>query len=336
MKTAAVISGGRSPEHEISMISAKNILVAIDQSIFKPIWIVASTTNKWYLVPCELWSKIKKVDNHSDLIEIQWCTSGIICNGLYITIDVAFPIMHGRYGEDGHLQGFLTMLSIPYTGSKVMASVLGMNKHLFKVMMNHVNLPVLPYITLTSVDVEYTEVQEILISKQLFIKPSNSGSSYGTAIVRNEKEWKVALKLALEFDNIILVEPYLQNVQEIECAVWLDRGIASTLGEINCIEGFYDYNNKYLNATKTVLHVPANIAAEESSLIQNMALEACKVLGVAQYARVDFFKDNSLIYINEINTLPGFTAISMFPSLLAYDAYTIQEVINSLLLAAVK
>lgn len=334
MIRVAVISGGAGLEHNISMISAYNILQQLDSTLFEAVWIVANKQHEWFLVPQAIWPTMKECITTEHLIPLLWRTGGYNLPDVTCYIDVAFPIMHGTYGEDGHVQGLLTMLNIPFAGCGVMSSVLGMHKHLFKIMMQAHNIPVLPYYLATSHNIAYSDVQKYLQCQTLFVKPSASGSSVGAMKVVDESAWHEALVQAFAIDEYVIIEPFLEGVREVECALWAQCGIASTLGEISVQGGFYDYDNKYVIEDNVTFTVPAIVDEDMTKKIQQYALHIAQLLGIKEYARVDFFIDGTSIYVNEINTLPGFTAISMFPRLLAHDGYSTQYVLSRLIMQA--
>lgn len=330
MKRVAVLAGGASPERAISMISAAFVLSHIDRSRYRPMLIVATETYEWCEVPESAWASCTLDHVLTVGRSVVWCRGGIEVEGVFMSIDSAFPTMHGTHGEDGHLQGFLTLLGINYVGSGVAASVVGMHKHIFKAMMKASHLPVLPYVYLTDRATEYREVAERLGTGSLFVKPSASGSSYGTSVVLDEAAWVPALDLAFQYDAGLLVEPYLPQVREIECAVWVGRSWASSLGEIIVKEGFYDYEQKYVTNSVEV-NVPADLTNQMAQRIKALAWDVCVVLGIQDYARVDFFVVGEDFYINEVNTMPGMTPISMFPKLLAVDGWSPEVWINQMI-----
>lgn len=320
MKTIAVISGGNSPEHTISHVSAKYILDNIDTTRYKVMWLVASTSHRWFMVPMEHWDRMKDVGSGEKLHEISWSHQSIICQGYRIHLDAAFPTMHGQFGEDGHLQGFLSMLSIPYAGSGVLGSVVCSHKHLMKQVLVSNDIPFLPYLALSDASMSFKAACRELSSDVLFVKPSMAGSSYGTSKVENEASWDEALKESWKYDSMALIEPYVE-AREIECAIWLDQTLSPIFGEIKTTSGYYDYDTKYVHTSNAELIAPADMDEEEAAELHALAIKACQVSGVKQYARVDFFKTKDAVYINEINALPGLTAISMFPRLLALNGY---------------
>ena len=336
MLTVAVISGGAGLEHAVSMVSARNVLKQLNNTLFRALWIVASKQHHWYVVPESVWDNVVEVGNADYLQPILWGTGGCSIADKFEAIDVVIPMMHGTYGEDGHLQGFLQMLSIAYTSCGVMSSVLGMHKHIFKIMMQAHHVPVLPYYVVKSLDVTYEEVTNYLATEVLFVKPSASGSSIGVMQVYDALSWRKALHGAFIVDDCVIVEPFISGVREIECAVWMERGVVSTLGEIAVHNGYYNYENKYLVEDNVHFTVPAQLDEKMSASIQQLARKVCDILAITEYARVDFFVDGHTVYVNEINTIPGNTAISMFPRLLAHDGYSPTEVWTGLIMQAYK
>lgn len=331
MKVVAVIAGGASPEHSISIVSARFILAHIDRSRYLPVFFIASSDYRWYKIPEDDWADCLQETAQSG-VEITWRRGGYEDQDGYVPVASVFSTMHGTHGEDGHVQGFLSILQISYVGSGVLASVIGMHKHVFKAVMQANNFPVLPYLALDQA-ISYEEASRGLMCQSLFVKPSAAGSSYGTSVVQDAASWASALELAFAYDETVLVEPYLPQVREVECAVWVERAWASTLGEIVVREGFYDYEQKYVTDSVD-LKIPAQLSAAMSESMRHTALEVCRRVGVRGYARVDFFLHEDKFYINEINTLPGMTPISMFPALLSEDGWSPDVWVNEMIARA--
>lgn len=321
----AVVFGGRSGEHEVSIISGQNIINGLDKKKYDVIPVGITKKGKW-LTGKNAVEAFKNGD-YSGLTEVTLnCESGTrelihFKNGGYekLKIDIFFPALHGPYGEDGTIQGLFEIANVPYTGCGVLASSVGMDKLVSKALWDQAGLPIVPYIGISKSSWK-TESKIIMdrIEQELgfpvFIKPANMGSSVGISKVKIKAGLKKAIDLACEFDTRILIEKGI-NARELETAV-LGNGEpkAARVGEILVGGEFYDYNDKYVNGVSKT-QVPAKIPAALEKKIQEMALKAYKLMDGAGLARVDMFldKDNGNIYLNEINTLPGFTSISMYP-----------------------
>jgi D-alanine-D-alanine ligase len=340
-KRVAIICGGRSSEHSISCISAKGVLGAIDRNLFEPILIGITLRGKWVA--------LKSGDDFgvgSDgLPKVPDTAPGINVDihglrnaeGAPLAIDLALPLLHGAYGEDGTIQGLFEMADIPYVGSGVLASSVAMDKTFAKPIYADFGLAVADGITVHQRD--WITQREFEIAKikalglPIFVKPARSGSSRGTTKVKSESEIAPAIEEAHRHDPRAMVEVAIKG-REIECAVLEISGKAhaSVLGEIRVHEPheFYDFEAKYLDGS-TTFDVPANLAPEIARSISDAAVTAFEALGCEGLARVDFFltEDNQII-INELNTMPGFTSMSVFPMLWKATGKSYSEVISQL------
>lgn len=301
MKKVLLIYGGVSPEHDVSCASANAILENIDKSKFVIDTIYITKDNEWL-------NNDKKIINIIKFIK---------------TFDIIFPIIHGKNGEDGKLQGMLDLLNIKYVGSKCGPSYICMDKQKTKEILKYYNIPQVPYQT-------YKKNHKLNIPFPVIIKPACGGSSIGIKVARNKNEYNEAVKNALKYDKKVIIEQYL-NVQELECAVLKDKNlIVSEIGEIVTDDGFYDYENKYING-KTKTNLNADIPQKIKNKIKNYAKKIFEILELDGYARIDFFYDKHNIYLNEINTIPGFTPISMFPKLIMNEKIDYQSLITKLI-----
>ncbi len=316
----AIFYGGNSPEHEVSKVSAAHVLQYPNTDKYNLLPIGVTKGNHWYLQEPYTGGPLKIIE-HKDKEVLIRPGRGLFVGDTPLLIDVAVIMIHGSYGEDGVLQGTLESAGIPYTGASLMASALGMDKIRAKMLWEHQNLPVTPYTTLTK-EVWETEgtsavqLQPLLkvFPSPLFIKPSRGGSSLGISRVTSKEEFVKGIQEALLYDNDILIELGL-TVREIEFAALGDRIFHP--GEIQSTEGFYSYYTKYEKDPGDSLIVQADLPSETLKVMQQIALKAYKVLGIDSFARVDLFLTvEGEIYINEINTIPGMTAISMFPATL--------------------
>ena len=335
-KRVAIICGGRSSEHQISCISARGVLAAIDKELFDPVLIGITPSGKWV----SLNSSDDFAKDKDGLPVVPESSHEI--NFSELKVDVAFPLLHGAYGEDGTIQGLFEMTDLPYVGSGVLASAVAMDKTFAKPIYADFGLKVADGITVHKRDWQQNQALELAkisaLGFPLFVKPSRSGSSRGTTKVKSEGEISTAIQFAHEHDPKALVEVAIKG-REVECAVLeIDgKATASVIGEIRVHEAheFYDFEAKYLDGL-TSFDVPANIPEKISNQIREAAVTAFEALGCEGLARVDFFltNDNELL-INELNTMPGFTNTSVFPMLwqasgLSYTAL-ITQLINSAL-----
>ena len=332
----AVICGGKSSEHEISCVSAGGVLSAIDISKFEPVLIGITKSGKWLLLPTDtnftiVNGALPQVPESG--IEVQVSNNSLQAGGKDLAIDVVFPVLHGPYGEDGTLQGLLEMINLRYVGSGVLASAVSMDKSFAKPIFAAAGLKVAPGIVVTSANFSLPAN----LTYPLFVKPARSGSSRGTTKVKNETELKNAVSFALEFDTKVLIESAI-TAREIECAVLQADGkvIASPIGQIviDAKYEFYDFTAKYLDNSMQLVF-PTDLPAGIESKIQESAIKAFNAAGCEGLARVDFFyTTDGEIVINEINTMPGFTPLSVYPKLIAKDGISYQELITKLITTA--
>ena len=324
-----VIFGGKSAEHEVSLQSAKNIVDAIDKEKFDVTLLGIDKQGHWhindasnYLLNAENPALIALNRSNKNVALIpgqekqQLIESGSA--GALGQLDVVFPIVHGTLGEDGSLQGLLRMANLPFVGAGVLGSAGSMDKDVTKRLLRDAGLAVAPFVTLTrSNRAKFTfEQLSERLGLPLFVKPANQGSSVGVSKVQDRDGYEAAVALAFSFDHKVLVESAIVG-REIECAVLgNDNPQASTCGEIVLNSEFYAYDTKYIDDQGAKVVVPAAIDSEVNDKIRQIAVRAYQTLGCSGMARVDVFltADNDVV-INEINTLPGFTNISMYPKL---------------------
>lgn len=324
-----IVFGGKSAEHEVSLQSAKNIVDAIDKSKFDVVLLGIDKQGQWHINDATHY--LRNADdpalislNHSGnsiaLIPGQMHHQLIEADNAHplSQIDVIFPIVHGTLGEDGCLQGLLRVANLPFVGSGVLGSAVSMDKDIAKRLLRDAGLNVAPFVTLTRATrtkFSFTDIEQQL-GLPMFVKPANQGSSVGVSKVNNEQQFYDALDLAFTFDHKVVIERGI-NGREIECAVLgNDYPQASTCGEIVVNSAFYSYQTKYIDEASAKVVVPAALSADINDKIRSIAIQAYQTLECSGMARVDVFltKDNQVI-INEINTLPGFTNISMYPKL---------------------
>ncbi len=331
----AIICGGKSSEHEISCISANGILNAIDRSKFEPVLIGITKSGKWLLLPDDT----SFITQNGALptvpesgIEVSITSQGLFSGGKNLAIEVVFPILHGTYGEDGTIQGLFEMMGLRYVGSGVLASAVSMDKSYSKPIFAAAGLKVAPGTVVTSTNFELPSN----LNYPLFVKPARSGSSRGTTKVKQSSDLKAAVEAALAFDSKVIIEQAVDG-KEIECAVLQSEGktIVSPVGEIviSSKYEFYDFQAKYLDDSMQLVfpQLPAGVETK----IQSSALTAFNAAGCEGLARVDFFYSTSGdVIINEINTMPGFTPLSVYPKLIEKSGINYQQLITTLIQTA--
>lgn len=347
-----LIYGGRSGEHEVSVLSANSVMQAIEREKYDVLPIGITKDGRW--IPGQTPSRLVESknlqvrllsderENDNEKHAILANNQGNLLAGLGERVDVVFPVLHGPYGEDGTIQGLLELAGIPYVGGGVAASAVGMDKVLMKLIFQQKGLPVGDYLYYLRKDLN-DKIETIIneIEQQLgfpcFVKPANLGSSVGISKAHNRDELNRALYFAAEFDRKIVVEKMLKG-REIECAVLgNDDPIASVPGEIIPCAEFYDYEAKYvLNDSK--LEIPAALSEETTAKVRELAVKAFKAIDCSGLGRVDFFVDDQAekIFVNEINTIPGFTRISMYPKLWEASGISYTELIDRLLQLALE
>jgi D-alanine-D-alanine ligase len=304
----AVIYGGRSGEHEVSLRSAQSIMQAMDADKYKVIHYVISKEGKWRPRPI-----VPEPRGNPE-------------------IDVVFPVLHGTFGEDGTLQGLLELADLPYVGAGVLASSASMDKEVMKRLAHERGLPIVEYRVLSARELGEVDGLCAEFGFPVFVKPANLGSSVGISKARNCAELKDALAAAARYDRKIIVERGIEG-REFECAVLgNDDPIAASPCEILPSREFYDYEDKYLlDEAKTVL--PADLTPEQTDEVRRLAVECYRAVGCEGMGRVDFLLENATgkIYINEINTIPGFTSISMYPKMWEHAGLPMPQLIDRLI-----
>ena len=329
----ALIYGGRSVEHDVSVLSAQNILSYTDPERFKVHPIGIDKQGKWFLMD----SVSKEYDKGRTLSLVLDASSPklLLSDGSKeLQIDAAIVILHGTDGEDGTIQGFWKMFDIPVVGADVLGSSVAMSKEVAKKLMLHGGIPTAPCMFLSqNEDIPaFSEVVDAL-GTPVIVKPSNLGSSVGVEKVATEKEFSKAVRQGFDFDDVLLVEKFIEG-RELECAVLGNTDPqVSAPGEITLADGYeiYSFDAKYVNDHAAELHIPADVEPEVISRIQEACREAFQTLKCSDLARVDLFlTESGDIYINEVNTLPGFTNISMYPRLCELMGYSNTDLITRL------
>jgi D-alanine-D-alanine ligase len=335
----AVVFGGRSGEHEVSLASARSVMAALDKEKYEIYPVGITTTGRWLTCGDPLLLLTSGETPASPFLDdpaLVPAGESVLSEGgppsrrdlvpgtsqaRFPAVDVVFPVLHGTYGEDGTMQGLLEMADLPYVGTGVLGSALGMDKVAMKAVFKAENLPIVDYAQVLRQ--EWRAAPERVISRlqerftyPLFVKPANLGSSVGVSKAHDRAELQRGLDLAARFDRKLLVEAAV-NAREIECGVLgNDHPSASVLGEVIPCHEFYDYRAKYVDED-SALCIPADLPGETTRLIQDIAVRAFVAIDCAGMARADFFlcRDTGRVYISELNTIPGFTQISMYPKL---------------------
>ena len=304
----AVIYGGRSGEHEVSLRSAKSIMDAMDPEKYKVLHYLISKEGKWSPRPIVPEPRANP------------------------EIDVVFPVLHGTFGEDGTIQGLLELAELPYVGAGVLASSASMDKEVMKRLARERGLPIVDYLVMSGKDVSNLEGVCSRFEFPVLVKPANLGSSVGISKARNCDELKPALELAASYDRKVIVERGIIG-REFECSVMGNEDpVAAVPCEILPSKDFYDYDDKYLlDKAETV--IPANLSPEQTAELQRLAVECYRAVECEGMARVDFLLENATgkLYINEINTIPGFTSISMYPKMWEYSGLPMPKLIDRLI-----
>lgn len=328
-KTVGLLFGGCSAEHDVSRMSAANILRALDPAKYDIVPIGIARNGRWRLGNSAApGSKSLEIPQDAPEVALLPGHDGELAvlseEPRRLRLDVAVPVLHGPNGEDGTVQGLLELANLAYVGSGVMGSAACMDKDVAKRLLRDGGLPVVPFLSMTRrTRMSYEAATGMLGTSDLFVKPANMGSSVGVSPARSAATFEAACDLAFRHDAKILVERSVSGAREIECSILEGASgelRASPLGEIAPAKshGFYSYAAKYEDAAGADLLIPADLDPALADRIRELALEAFRVLGCEGLARVDFFVDPADpdgIYVNEINTLPGFTAISMYPKL---------------------
>jgi D-alanine-D-alanine ligase len=337
-----VIYGGRSGEHEVSVASAAAIFKHLDPAKYEAVPIRIEKTGGWALgdqAPKALSAAEVIAQQGRQTLQTVEPSAAVTGNG----IDVVFPVLHGPYGEDGTVQGLLELANVPYVGAGVLGSAAGMDKGVMKTLFAAAGLPVGPYVVIFRRDWEGKERQVTArvagsLGYPVFVKPANLGSSVGISKARSDAELVDAMKLALEFDRKIVIEAAVPQAREIECSVLgNDEPEASIPGEIVPSKEFYDYEAKYLAGGSKEL-IPAPLTPAQVRTVQDLSIRAFRAVECAGMARVDFLMNGGTgdIVVNEVNTIPGFTTISMYPKLWQASGLAYPDLLDRLIALAIE
>jgi D-alanine-D-alanine ligase len=336
MKHVAIIAGGKSPEHEVSVVSARNIFKALDKSKFIVSVIGISKSGEWFHLPEEtLFEEGMFIgqSSHKKLCLLPFDAKPIRYQDSIeksLEVDLFFPIAHGVFGEDGVLQGVLEYMDRPYVGPGVLGSAIGMDKDVTKTILQQNGIKVTPWFTYFKGDsIDFAKLE--LMGFPLFVKPANMGSGVGVEKADNLEELKKAIDVAFTYDIKILIEKGIKG-REVETAVMGNlKTEVSGVGEIVVNSGFYTYENKYVNNETKVIIPAENFEQASAYILQQTALKAYRCLQLEGLSRVDFFYvSDDEFYLNEVNTLPGFTNISMYPKLWEAEGVAYADLLSRL------
>ena len=342
--TIVLLTGGTSPEHEVSLNSARNIYKAIDKRKYRVEVVGVARTGVWRHLPVEVFQKTKSIEGKEGRALLLCPGSERVLayksgRGRFPAVDVVFNIIHGPFGEDGTMQGLLTVLGLPFVGPATLGSAVGMDKDFTKRLLRDAGIRVAPWTTVEKGGKIHFKKIIAELGLPLFVKPANMGSSVGIGKASNKKELQSAIAEAFRYDAKVLVEQAIEG-REIETAVLGNRGNeqVSGVGEIVVKEGFYDYHSKYISADAAQIIVPAqNLRQKDISNIRHTALKTYRTLGLEGMARIDvFLLPDGSVYVNEPNTLPGFTNISMYPQLWQAAGLPYSQLIDRLIQLAIE
>ncbi|MDR2766754.1 MAG: D-alanine--D-alanine ligase [Treponema sp.] len=345
-----ILCGGRSAEHEVSLQSALNVFDAVDRSRFNPLLIGIDKAGSWWVsLSGDLVSNVN--DPRRICLARPLTAAALLPNskGMLavkgqkpVKLDVIFPLLHGPFGEDGTVQGLLKLADVPFVGPGVLGSAAGMDKDVMKRLLRDAGIPIGKFFVLRAESPDGPPQKSFAyagaeLGAPFFVKPANMGSSVGVSKVNDETEYIAAVREAFKYDRKVIVEENISG-REIECAVLGNEDPRASLpGEIRAAHDFYSYEAKYIDAGGAALIIPAELPPETVKRVQDMAVRTFRALECQGLSRVDFFvRENGEALVNEINTMPGFTRISMYPKLWAASGVPYTELINRLIDLAVE
>jgi D-alanine-D-alanine ligase len=345
-----VIFGGRSGEHEVSLVSATSVIQALDPDKYDVVAIGITPEGKWISSPDSLKRLKAKAGIEEEperFLPPEPQRRGLLTvarpGDTIQPLDVVIPLVHGTYGEDGTLQGLLELADVPYVGAGVLGSAIGMDKIIQKQVFHQAGLRSSRFVWFPSSRVNEARTQVIrrverALRYPVFVKPANTGSSVGINKAHNRKELGAALTVAVEYDRRVIVEQGINNAREIEVSVLgNEKALASVPGEVVPSNEFYDYDAKYVDGKSTAV-IPAKLPVRVMRRIQRMAIDAYTAIDCAGMARADFFvtRSSNTIYINELNTIPGFTSVSMYTKLWEASGISYRELLDRLIALALQ
>ena len=343
-----VLCGGQSAEHEISILSAQNVVAALDENKYNVSVIYITQRGEWYLLESP---KSFLEMGPASLLQQKRCQIIVLRPGdsskpwvslenpeHFIQVDCVIPMLHGTLGEDGAMQGLLEILNLPYVGSGVLSSAMCMGKHITKQILRAEKIPVVDWITISRGDLD--NVDYGLITKKLgpifFVKPVGLGSSIGMSKVNSSQEFQAALEKAFYYDDLVLIESFIEG-RELECSVLGNENPKASLpGEIVTHHDFYSYEAKYLDPKGAEIITPANVSDVVIGEIQKFSIKAYKALQCSGMARIDFFLQGGRVILNEVNPIPGFTDISMYTKNWQVSGIAYSELIDHLIQLAIE
>ena len=345
-----ILCGGKSAEHEVSLQSARSIVEAIDKEKYEVILIGIDKKGLWnvneasrFLIHADdpKLIKLNTTGDNAALVPGRKVEQLVSLSGSRPVgpIDVVFPVLHGPFGEDGTVQGLLKVVDVPFVGASVLGSATAMDKDVAKRLLRDGGIPLAKFLVFdrsSEGSIDFNDVKSRL-GLPLFVKPANLGSSVAINKAGDREHFEHAIRQAFEYDNKILVEEYIKG-REVECSVLgNDKPIASVPGEVISRHEFYSYEAKYIDEKGAILEIPAKLAEQTLDKVQDLAIRTFKVLCCEGMARVDFFiRDNKEVIVNELNTIPGFTKISMYPKLWEASGISYAELIDRLLQLALE
>lgn len=346
----AIIFGGRSAEHEVSLQSARNVIESLNKDKYEPVLIGIDKEGRWFLNE----NSIQLMDaSDPRLIRLSGSKSEIALtpngsgselinlknNSNIGKVDVIFPVLHGPYGEDGTIQGLAKLANLPCVGAGILGSSVGMDKDVMKRLLRDAGIPIGRFVTLTEVNRHQHSFDSLsaLLGRILYVKPANLGSSVGISKVRNATEYEKAIELAFSYDLKVVVEEEIKG-REIECAILGNEyPRASVPGEIIPKTDFYSYEAKYIDDNGAGLEIPAHLPDHLVKKVQGIAIDTYKTLECLGLARVDvFLTSDEQVIVNEINTIPGFTRISMYPKLWEQSGISYSDLVDQLIQFAIE
>ncbi len=348
----AVLFGGRSAEHEVSLVSASSILQGLDREKYEIVqigithdgrWIVDSRALDWLKegkIPEDSYAAVLPEPRGKRLLLVRESGDGQSAYSLSAEIDVFFPVLHGTYGEDGTIQGLFELMDVPYVGAGVLGSAVGMDKVVQKILFRSAGLTVVDFLYFTTAENPLESADGIRQIEErlpypIFVKPANLGSSVGITKAHNRTELMRGIEEAYRFDRKIILEQGIENAREIEISVLGNETPRASLpGEIIPSREFYDYNAKYVNG-QSQLKLPAKLPKRMIRRVQEEAIRAYRVAACEGMARVDFLLSGEKLYVSELNTIPGFTMISMYPKLWEISGLSFSALLDELICLAI-
>jgi len=341
-KNIVIIFGGKSAEHEVSINSSKNVFLSLDKNKFRPALVGIAKNGEWFLISEKDFLSIADRKTKKDFKKIGrkvvFLPAGrgklysLDDKKTILKADVVFPVLHGPFGEDGTVQGLLKIAEVPFVGPGILSAAVGMDKIAMKRMLREAGLPVGDFLGFGRNEKIIFEEAVKLLGLPFFVKPVSLGSSVGISKVKSKSDFKKALDLAFRFDSRVIIEKLIKG-REIECSVMgNDNPVASAPGEVVPTHDFYSYEAKYLDENGAELHIPAKLPRKTEKKIRGLAVKAYQALCGDGMGRMDFFlTEDGKVFVNEINTIPGFTKISMYPKLFGASGIKYPELIEKLI-----